>query len=59
MAIEIHPPNGASVSVHLFGEIRYTSPGPEAGVRVGIEFVGLSQTERSILDALQMMNVAW
>lgn len=59
MIVDVHAGGGASVSVHMVGQIRNTGPGPHGGTRVGMEFEGLSDTERSILDALEMMHVAW
>jgi hypothetical protein len=45
---------GASIDVTLTGEVRNAKAGPEGVVRVGIEFVDLSKTERSIVDLLNL-----
>lgn len=55
--IEVHPPVGSSVAIHMVAQVRNTTPGRTGGVRIGMEFVDLSDTERSILDALEMMRV--
>lgn len=57
--IEVQPPVGSSVTIHILAEVRNTTPGRNGGVRIGMEFVDLSDTERSILDALEMMQVAF
>jgi hypothetical protein len=57
--VEVKSPSGGSVTIRMAGEVRNVSPGPSGGVRVGIQFIGLSDTERSILQALDMMQVAW
>jgi hypothetical protein len=59
IAVEVQTPIGTSVSIRLAGEVRNTAPGPHGGVRVGMEFVGLTETERSILNALELMQIAW
>jgi hypothetical protein len=43
----------------LVGEIRYVVPSPGQGFRIGIQFAGLSETERSILDTFERMRLAW
>ena len=48
-----------SISLQLRGIVRHTASGSEGGLRVGLEFTDLSDTERSILDALEQMNVGW
>ena len=58
LAVEVSAPGG-SVSVRLVGEVRNVSALPDGATRAGIEFEGLSVTERSILDALEFMKVAW
>ena len=47
------------VTVSLTGEVRNVSPGRYGGTRVGIELVGLSEEEQSILEALNLMQVGW
>ena len=50
--VSVRLPVGASINVTITGEVRNTKAGPDGIVRVGIEFRGLSQTERSIVDLL-------
>lgn len=59
IAVDVQPPNSGSMNIHMVGEVRNTGPGRNGGVRVGMEFVDLNDTERSILDALEMMQIAW
>jgi hypothetical protein len=57
--VEVKTPSSGSVTIRMAGEVRNVGPGPSGGVRLGIEFIGLSDTERSILQALDFMQVAW
>lgn len=59
LAVEVHTPIGASVSIRLVGEVRNTGPGPEGGTRVGLEFVDLSETERQMLHVMELLQVVW
>ena len=43
---------GDSVEITLTGEVRNVKAGPEGIVRAGIEFVSLSERERSIVSLL-------
>jgi hypothetical protein len=51
--ISVHLPLGDSVEVAFTGEVRNVRPGPGGVVRVGIEFVDLKDSERSIVDLLE------
>lgn len=59
VVVEAQTPSGASLSVRARGEVRNVRPGAEGGIRVGMEFVELSETERSILDAFVVMGALW
>jgi hypothetical protein len=50
------PADAGSINVRLEGEIKNAAPTMGGGVRVGIEFVGLSETERAIAAVLSAMN---
>jgi hypothetical protein len=54
----VQTPASAAVSIRLEGEIRNVVRVTER-FRIGIEFAGLSETERSILDALERMRIVW
>jgi hypothetical protein len=49
---------GPSVDLTVAGEVRNAGSGPDGMVRAGIEFVGLTEIERSILDLLELRAVA-
>lgn len=49
---------GPSVDVMVEGEVRNAGSRPDGAVRVGIEFVDLTETERSVLDLLESRAVA-
>jgi PilZ domain len=57
--VQVQAPVGESVSIHLTGTVKNTGPGPEGGIRAGLEFVGLSETEQAILKVMELMKVAW
>jgi len=51
------PAAGDSVKIRFEGEIKSaTAAIPEGTVRVGVEFVGLSEAERAITAVLSVMN---
>jgi hypothetical protein len=52
--ISVRLPVGHSVDMTLTGEVRNVKEGPEAIVRAGIEFVGLSENELYIVDLLEL-----
>ena len=51
--ISVCLPLDGSMEVTFTGEVRNAKGGPDGIVRAGIEFVGLSQTERSICALLE------
>lgn len=55
--ISVHLPVGDSIEVAFTGEVRNVRPGPGGIVRAGIEFVGLLDTERSLVDLLEYESV--
>ena len=57
--LDVEASSGTSVGLRLRGAVRNVGPGPEGGVRVGLEFTDLSETERLILNALHVMQVGW
>ena len=59
LVVQLEAPAGASVTFRLVGKVRYTGPGSLGGTRVGIEFIDLSDTEREILRAIELMHVVW
>jgi hypothetical protein len=40
------------------GQVRKVTLGSNGGVRVGVEFVGLTEMEQAILDSLEHTQVA-
>jgi len=57
--VEVQTPAGASITLQMMGEIRYTTPGKRGSVRVGLEFSHLSETEQAILNVLESMQAVW
>ena len=49
---------GPSIDVTVTGEVRNTKSGPDDIVQAGIEFVGLTEFERSIVDLLERRAVS-
>jgi hypothetical protein len=50
------PGDGSSVNVRLEGEIKNATPTMSRDLRVGIEFVRLSETEQAITAVLSVMS---
>ena len=57
VTVEVHVPQSNSVQLRLLGEIRHAAQDVRGSARIGIEFIGLSNVERSILDALELEHV--
>lgn len=57
--VESTTPAGASLSVRAKGEVKNIGPETKRGICVGIEFVEMTDLERSILDALVAMDALW
>jgi hypothetical protein len=55
--VSVRLPVGDSIEMTLTGEVRNAKAGPDGIVRAGIEFAGLSETERSIVDHLDLGSV--
>lgn len=55
--VSVHLPLGGSVEVAFNGEVRNVRVGPGGIVRAGIEFVGLIDAERSLVDLLDYDTV--
>lgn len=51
--VSIRLPVGGSLELTLTGPVRNTQPGPDGVVRTGIEFVGLTDIERAVIDLLE------
>ena len=50
------PGDASAVNVRLEGEITNVAPSISRGVRVGIEFVSLTETEQAITSVLSVMT---
>jgi hypothetical protein len=59
LIVEIQAPTGATFSVRFVGEIKNAGVVPHGGVRIGMLFVGLSETEQQILNLFEQMQVSW
>ena len=59
VTVEVQAPTGASVSVRFTGEVTNAGAIPGGGVRLGMVFAGLSESEQSILNMLERMDVGW
>ena len=56
--ISVRLPVDASIDMTLSAEMRKAKAGPDEIVRAGLEFVGLSEIERSIVDLLELASVS-
>jgi hypothetical protein len=48
-----------ALAVHLSGEVRHAKPGREDSLRVGIQFVDLTEAERTYLESLAHLRALW
>jgi hypothetical protein len=58
LAIDVQNPSGRSLRLHMEGQVRNITLGSNGGVRVGVEFGGLTEMEQAILSSLERMHVA-
>jgi hypothetical protein len=56
--IRVHLELGRSVDMTVAGEVRNAESAPDGIVRAGLEFVGLTDTESSIVDLLERRAVS-
>jgi PilZ domain len=59
VTVDAHTAGGGSVSIRFTGIIRNVRSGPLGTIRAGVEFLGLSEVERTMLDALERMRIVW
>jgi hypothetical protein len=59
LVIDVTEPTNASVGLRIEGEVRNVALGSSGGVRIGLEFGGLSADEQAILRSLEEMRLAW
>ena len=59
LAADVRGPAGGSIGLHMEGRVRNVTLGSSGGVRLGIEFIGLTDIERAIVDSLEQMQIAW
>jgi hypothetical protein len=57
--VEVQTLAGASITLQMVGEIRYRTEGKRGGIRVGVQFSNLSDTEQQILNVLEQMQAVW
>ncbi len=55
--ISMRLPVGDSMDLTVTGEVRNVKPGPDGIVRLGVEFLGLSEAELYIVDLLEIGSV--
>jgi len=51
--------NSVIVVIQLRGELRNSRAGKTQGTRMGIQFVNLTESERSYLDSLEELKALW
>ncbi len=59
LVVEVSSPIGNSITVLVEAEVRYAAHQATGGWLVGAEFSGLSEMERSVLNSLELMQIAW
>jgi c-di-GMP-binding flagellar brake protein YcgR len=59
LVVEVQAPVAESVTISLRGQVRNLNRSPEGEARVGVDFVGLSETELAVLKVMELMKVVW
>jgi hypothetical protein len=59
LVIQVQAPVGESISVRLVGTVKNIGNGAQGGIRTGLEFVGLSETEQAIVRVIEQLQAAW
>jgi hypothetical protein len=59
LVVQVQAPVGESISVRLMGTVKNVGTGAGGGIRTGLEFVGLSDTEQAIVKVIEQLQVAW
>lgn len=59
LVVHVQSPMGDSISLRLVGQVRNVRDGRSGGVRAGLAFVGLSETERAIVRVIEQLKVVW
>jgi len=59
LVILVQAPVGESISVRLMGTVKNVGSGAQGEIRVGLEFVGLSDTEQAIVTVIEQLQVSW
>jgi hypothetical protein len=59
LVVDVGESAEGSVGLRIEGEVRNVTLGNSGGVRIGIEFGGLSADEQAILRSLEQMRLAW
>jgi hypothetical protein len=59
LVVQVQAPVGESISVRLTGTVKNVGSGAEGGIRTGLEFVGLSDTEQAIVKVIEQLQAAW
>ena len=56
LAVQIDVADGRSLTLGLHGVVKNQRSGQWGGIRAGIKFTGLSQTERSVLKLMERLT---
>jgi len=59
LVVLVQAPVGESISVRLMGTVKNVDSGTRGGIRTGLEFVGLSDTEQAIVKVIEQLQVSW
>jgi hypothetical protein len=58
VTVDVREPGDATIGVRLTGTVRNITLGHSGGVRIGVQFVEVSELGRAILDALEQVQIA-
>ena len=59
LVVDVEPPIGHSVRLQVSGQVMNQGKTPQGLTRVGLQFVGLSDTEIAVLEVIEQLRMFW
>lgn len=59
LVIDVRPPMGTSIRLHLVGQVMNQRTTRQGWTRVGLQFVDLSESELAVLQVVEQLKMFW
>jgi len=59
LVVDVEPPIGKSVRLQVSGQVMNQGKTLEGSTRVGLQFVGLSDSEVAVLEVIEQLKMFW